>query len=199
MVLVDVVEESVSGSAPMHKRPKLASCLQRLNSNTALICWKRDRLSRDTLTYHMVDADARKRGSMIMSVKETNGSDPADVLMTSILTAFASYEVSMIRQRISAALGNLKTTGKKYTREKYGVRWEEGSAVLVEEEVVVLKTIARLRGTGLSYAKVAAHLSSLDLKTRHGKEWSRHNVQGVFMSEEKSPVTKMVTANRKVA
>jgi DNA invertase Pin-like site-specific DNA recombinase len=119
--------------------------------------------------------------------------------MTSILTAFASYEVSMIRQRISAALGNLKTTGKKYTREKYGVRWEEGIAILVEEEVVVLKTMNDLRDHGLSYAKIAAHLASRGLKTRHGKDWTPQNAYRVFKSEEKSPVAQMVTANRKVA
>jgi site-specific DNA recombinase len=175
--LIAVYEDvGISGGAPLEKRLGVLSALNALARGSGLLVVRRDRLARDTLTAAMAERIAQKAGASILTVTgEGNGDGPEAQLMRAILDAFAQYEKALIVLRTKAGLARKREKGERIGMVPYGKQLAADGVHLIDNpaEQVVIDTVRKLRGSGLSYRSIAAELSYRGLTDRAGG-WFTH-------------------------
>jgi DNA invertase Pin-like site-specific DNA recombinase len=171
--LVAVHEDiGVSGAVELDKRPGLALALDALAELGAgvLLVAKRDRLARDVMTAAYCEATAAKHGARVISCAgEGEGTDPAAVLMRTIVDAFAQYERGLIAARTKAALQVKKARGEALGNVPFGKR--RGPGGLLEDdphEAPIAARIRALRAEGVSIRGIVAQLEQEGVKGRRG-------------------------------
>lgn len=113
--LVDMaVEEGVSGSVPVHDRPKGGLLFAKLQKGDIVIAPKLDRLFRSALDALQVVDDLRKRGVGLHLLDlggDISGNGLSKLFLT-IAAAFAEAERDRIRERIGQVKANQKARGR---------------------------------------------------------------------------------------
>lgn len=183
---LDLVEsytdDGISGAAGIEGRPGLAAAIGRLRRGDVLLIAKRDRLGRDMMTTLTIERAVAKRGASIVSADGVgNGDGAADAFMRSVMDAAAQFERDLIRARTRAAMAEKRKAGERVGEIPFG--WSlaaDGTLEPVPAEQEVLNAIRECREAGLSYPKIAAHLTALGIKTKKGKAtWNQSTVRGI--------------------
>src|SRR4051794_10073735 len=110
------MDEGVSGSFGLDKRPALLEAIAALSPGDMLLVAKRDRLGRgDPLLIAMIEAAVKRKRCRIVSAAEegTEGDDPSHVLMWRLVDAFAEYERLIIGARTKSALRAKRARGER--------------------------------------------------------------------------------------
>lgn len=148
--------ETVSGGAPLDKRPVLLEALAAVAAHRAgrLVVHRLDRFSRDPLAAALAEEELRRQGASLACADGVGqGDDPAAELVRAILVAVHRFDKEMIRARIRAALAVKKRRGELTGAAPYGYRRGADGKTLVED-ADEQKTIARLREMRASGATV---------------------------------------------
>ncbi len=212
--IIGLYREETSGATKLEDRPEMLAAIEHLKSNKAgiLLAQKIDRFSRDMHEATKIVHQVRRAGATIMAVNSGGVSDPISELMFNILVSFGQYEREMIKDRIKRALAVKKNRGE-YVGGKipYGFRavpktnvnesFQEGSSkkegttaihqekipkVLVEYEVEQsnIMRLKELRGSGLSWERVADKAYADGIRWRNGKRMERKWISQLLSSEE---------------
>src|SRR6202046_554231 len=108
------VEDCVSGSVPVHQRPKGGPLFARLGKGDVVIAPKLDRLFRSALDALQVVEDLRKRGVSLHLLDlggDISGNGLSKLFLT-IAAAFAEAERDRIRERIGQVKADQKARGR---------------------------------------------------------------------------------------
>jgi putative DNA-invertase from lambdoid prophage Rac len=146
------VEEGVSGSIPVHERPKGGPLFAKLRMGDVVIAPKLDRLFRSALDALQVVEDLRKRGVSLHLLDlggDISGNGLSKLFLT-IAAAFAEAERDRIRERI----GQVKADQKAHGRYLGGIvrfgyrRGEHGELAPHEAEQAAIREMVALRAQG---------------------------------------------------
>ncbi|MCJ8327502.1 MAG: recombinase family protein [Campylobacterales bacterium] len=170
-------EDKKSG-AELEKRLGLMELLNTIKKNDKVIVQKIDRLSRDTIQTGWIRTEIARKGAELVVV-DTNGdsSDPMQMLMEQVVSAFADYERLMIKSRIKATMKLKKSKGEKLGGAiPYGydvVLDDKGTKKLIknDSEQKVISSIKRYDKKGLSLRAIATKLNAKGLINKNGKEF----------------------------
>src|SRR3984885_8847804 len=108
------VEDCVSGSVPVHERPKGGPLFARLAKDDTVIAPKLDRLFRSALDALKVVEDLKKRGVALHLLDlggDISGNGLSKLFLT-IAAAFAEAERDRIRERIGQVKADQKARGR---------------------------------------------------------------------------------------
>jgi DNA invertase Pin-like site-specific DNA recombinase len=170
----------VSGAAPLEKRPELLELINSLQPGMVVLVAKRCRVARSVLNHAIIERMVGKKRSSILSADGAgNGDDPSAELLRNILNAFSAFERAQIASRTSAALKQLKSEGKTYSRiPPFGKKRSSCGSFLEDDldEVELLQDVANWRSEGLSWSKCADRLNAEGRLNRSLRPWSKQNL-----------------------
>src|SRR5215831_14910572 len=165
------VEEGVSGSVPVHERPKGGPLFAKIRKGDVVIAPKLDRLFRSALDALQVVEDLRKRGVSLHLLDlggDISGNGLSKLFLT-IAAAFAEAERDRIRERIA----QVKRDQRARQRYLGGIvpfgfrRGEGGELVQHEAEQEAIREIAALRAQGKPLRAIRDAVRAKGLKISH--------------------------------
>ena len=180
-------KETISGSAPLHKRKALFAMLEVLQKGDMVVVLRPDRISRDTIQSGWIRYEIQKKGAELITL-ENKRKDSTSILIENILLAFAQYEKETTIWRINKAFENKKSQGQalggKYPRYGYEFYFEdakkEGTKKIREYETEQ-KTISRIkRFRNKTPGKIAKILADDGVLGKSGKPIERKQVQRIL-------------------
>lgn len=152
----------VSGSTPFAQRPAGALALDALakRKHRALIIAKLDRLSRSAFDF---------AGIMRLSLVEdwaiialdigVDTTTPSGKMIAQVMSAFAEFELDMIRQRTRDGLAAKRAMGVRLGRPN-------------DVSEATAEHIVRLHADGMNYSQIARELEQTEIPTpRGGRRW----------------------------
>lgn len=171
----DMVYLSDEGfSAKNLSRPAIAEALELLRAGKAstLVVAKLDRLSRSLLDFaNLMDKAKREGWELVVLDLALDTTTPSGQLMAGVMAAFSQYERQLIGARTSAALKQLKASGKRLGRP-------------VSLPPPVRQRIVSERGRGRTLAAIAEGLTRDGVPTARGGNWHPSTVRAVLVSTE---------------
>jgi putative DNA-invertase from lambdoid prophage Rac len=165
------VEDGVSGSVPVHERPKGGPLFAKLRKGDIVIAPKLDRLFRSALDALQVVEDLRKRGVSLHLLDlggDISGNGLSKLFLT-IAAAFAEAERDRIRERI----GQVKADQKARGRYLGGIvpfgyrRGEHGELAPHKAEQVAIREMMALRSQGKALRAIAEAMQAKGFKISH--------------------------------
>lgn len=179
---VEVITET--GSGRNSARPELNRALDRLSSGeaAALYALDTDRLARSTMHLLQIAQQATKQNwRLVITSANVDTSTPAGEAFLTMAAAFAQFESRMISERVKR---------QHQSRRDRGEVWGVSLGTKSKLPNSVRNQIVKLRGEGLSLAKIARHLTEAAIPTVTGAEWYPSTVDRVLSS----PLTKAQAA-----
>jgi len=179
-------DEGVSASLPLARRPGLLAAISALESGSALVVAKRDRIFRsDPFESAVIERAVVSRGARIASAagEGTADDEPSSVLMRRLLDAFAEYELLLIRTRTRAVLRSKAARSERIGQVPWGTRLAaDGRHVEPDhEELRIVDQVQALRAEGRSLRWIADALDSCRVPTkRGGASWSPSSVAAIL-------------------
>jgi DNA invertase Pin-like site-specific DNA recombinase len=178
----------VTGAIEIERRPGLLAALAalaRAPKGSLLVVSRRDRLARDPMISAMVERlCAKTGGARVVSCagEGTGGDTPGDVLMRTMIDAFAQFERLIIKQRTSAAMQAKIARGESPGELRYGTRLASDGRHVEEnpEEQETIAEIVRLRASGLSPYGITRQLALAGSTSRNGKPWLPEQVRRIL-------------------
>jgi DNA invertase Pin-like site-specific DNA recombinase len=165
------VEQGVSGSMPVHERPRGGPPFAKLRKGDVVIAPKLDRLFRSALDALQVVEDLRKRGVSLHLLDlggDISGNGLSKLFLT-IAAAFAEAERDRIRERI----GQVKADQKARGRYLGGIvpfgyrRGEHGRLAPHEAEQEAIREMVGLRAQGKALRAIAKAMQAQGFKISH--------------------------------
>jgi putative DNA-invertase from lambdoid prophage Rac len=178
------IEEGVSGSVPVHERPKGGPLFAKLRKGDVVIAPKLDRLFRSALDALQVVEDLRKRGVSLHLLDlggDISGNGLSKLFLT-IAAAFAEAERDRIRERI----GQVKADQKARGRYLGGIvpfgyrRGEHGQLAPHKGEQAAIREMVSLRAQGKALRAIAEAMQAKGFKISH------EGVKGVLAAHSPS-------------
>ncbi len=179
--LIDIkADEGISGGTL--ERPGLQAALAMLRRGTAntLIVVKLDRLSRSLrdVCGLVEDYFGNERYHLLSLCGMANTHSAAGRMVLMNLANYAQFEREMIAERTRDALRHMKAQGVRLGPAPYGYALSDevdtnGRRLLVPipDEQEVIQKIKSLRAEGLSFAKIAQRLNSVQTPARRNGTW----------------------------
>ena len=168
-----VVEEGVSGSVPVTKRPKGGALFAKLVKGDTVIAPKLDRLFRSALDALQVVDGLRKRGVSLCLLDlggDISGNGLSKLFLT-IAAAFAEAERDRLRERIGQAKADHRKQGRFLGGAMpFGYRRAgEDNAFLVahEAEQKAIREMRRLKAKGEPLRAIAAAMKAKGFAISH--------------------------------
>jgi putative DNA-invertase from lambdoid prophage Rac len=165
------VEEGVSGSIPVHERPKGGPLFVKLRKGDVVIAPKLDQLFRSALDALQVVEDLRKRGVSLHLLDlggDISGNGLSKLFLT-IAAAFAEAERDRIRERI----GQVKADQKARGRYLGGIvpfgyrRGDQGQLTPHKGEQAAIREMVVLRAQGKALRAIAEAMQAKGFKISH--------------------------------
>jgi DNA invertase Pin-like site-specific DNA recombinase len=180
-IVATYCDRGISGGAELEDRPELMTALSALKQHRAgvLLVAKRDRLARDVFVAGLVERTAAKAGAAVLAADGAgNGSEPADVLLKTVLDATAAFERAQIRSRTRAALAVKKARQERTGSVPYGFALGPDGVHLepVPAEQVVISLVGHLHGQGLSLRAIARELARIGHSSRNGRPFAAQQI-----------------------
>jgi DNA invertase Pin-like site-specific DNA recombinase len=167
------VYEDVASGKSMRRRTELGMALQRLEKGKAdvLVVAKLDRLSRSVSDFAAILAKSQVEGwALDVCDLGVDTTTPSGKMVAQIMMVLAEWEREMIGDRTKNALAAARARGQKLGRPQG-----------ISDETVRL--IRVMRGSGLSWGKIAAALEREGVKTGQGGQWHATTVRKLHNRE----------------
>ncbi len=177
------VEDGISGSTGLDKRPALLQAIAALNKDDVLLVAKRDRLGRDPFSVAMIEAGVTRKKAKIVSAagEGTDSDDPSSILMRRMIDAFAEFERNIIRGRTKSAMAAKKLKGERVGHIPFGFQLAEGNRIEPNPiEQAILSQIRELRLSGMSIRDIAKELNDRGIFNRNGNKWNHESIRNAM-------------------
>ena len=189
--LVEVIEDGgVSGTRPLADRPggaRVASLLEARKPDVdAVVVARLDRLGRDASeALSCLRKFASGSVGLVSIAERIDLSTPQGRAMAQVTFVFAELERSLIAQRTSDALCELRSRGKIYGPVPFGCRRVGEHLVPHTEEQRILTRMRKLRAKGKSYNAIAQSLNRCGTPAKNGGNWFASSVRSALLTAEK--------------
>ena len=168
-------DEAVSGSTPLDSRPQGRDMLDALSAGTydGLIVSKLDRLSRSAFDFaSTMRRSLAEEWAIICLDLGVDTTTPSGKMIAQVMSAFAEFELDMIRQRTRDGLAAKRAMGVQLGRR-------------VSAHPLTVEHIMKLHDSGLNYSQIARCLEGAELETpRGGKRWYVSTVSEIVRRAE---------------
>ena len=197
-----VFKETVSGSAPLHKRKALLELLETIKKDDKVVVMRLDRLSRDTVQSGWIRYEIEKKSSELITL-ENKKKDSTSQLIETILLAFAQYEKETTLWRIKKALENKRRKGEALGGKfaKYGYKFEHvGDKRMIVEDEHEQKIISRIKKfRNKTHGEIARILADDGVLGKSGKPIERKQIQRILedIKKQKEEINLMKGGNEK--
>ncbi len=186
------VEADEGASAKTLERPGLQRALAMLTNGQAdaLLIPKLDRLTRRVIDLGQLIENyfAGERWSLLSVADSIDTRTASGRLVLYLLMTVAQWERETIGERTKAAMDFLRLAGVTVGRAALGLQYAtevdpSGRRIveIVDEEAATVARITELRGSGLSYAKVASAVGAEGHQTKLGGRWHANTVRMVCL------------------
>ena len=180
-IIDEYVDENISGTIPIDKRPALKRALKALADNQAdrLIVSKLDRLARNVRVALEIDEDyATRHGwGIVFGDMDIDTSTAVGKMQLSMFASVARFERDRIAERTREALA---------VKRSQGVRLGRPSALPAE----VVARIITERDGGASLRVIAEGLTRDDIATAQGgRAWHASTVRKVLAGQQANSMT----------
>jgi len=201
------VDEGVSGTIPLHKRPQFQQILQAIEEKRvkAILTSSLDRIGRRANIIINFAEDMSSRKVIFISSKEGfDTATPYGQFAIIIMSAIAQLERDMIitrtkealaeKSRINGEAGGRLPHGYKrvfdLVSSKQGLQQKAVNIEIDEEAAKIVRKIFRLRnvrgrnGRPMSLRRIADEVRKIAPKSPQGGEWYSSSIQDILNSEE---------------
>jgi site-specific DNA recombinase len=184
--LLEVVrDEGVSGTKLLAERPggkRIAELIDaRRPGADAVVVVRMDRLGRDAAEQLALLKHFRAgKVGLVAIAQQIDLATPHGRAMAQIGAVFAELERSLIAERTSEALTELRQQGRAWNHAPFGWDAVDGHLVANPVEQASLARIRDLRAAGVSYHKVASILDAEGRPTKRGGLWQAASVRSVL-------------------
>jgi DNA invertase Pin-like site-specific DNA recombinase len=177
-----LVDAGKSGKSDKN-RPGLHDALDLVcEKRGVLVVYSLSRMSRSTADTIAIATRLEKAGADLASISERIDTTSAmGRFFFTVIAAIATLEREMIVERVTEALGYLRSQGKRISgHAPYGFKFENGIVVPepAEQESAIL--IETLRESGLGYKAILSELNKREIKARDGGPFSLSTVRHVL-------------------
>lgn len=166
-----IVEEGVSGSEPIRKRPAGGALFARLQAGDVLIASKLDRMFRSALDALTVVDELKAKGIKLhlLDLGGDIAGNGLSKLFLTIAAAFAEAEKDRIRERIANTKADQKAQGRYLGgTPPFGFRVAaDGSLEPDPAQQTAIREIRKLHGEGRSLRKIAGELTARGIRLSH--------------------------------
>jgi putative DNA-invertase from lambdoid prophage Rac len=154
-LLVEVVNEQISGSVAFPKRPRAGELLSKLQKGDHLCIAKLDRAFRSARDCHNTLAELKERGVSTSVCDLPDGADVTGNGIAALLIGIMSSVAEWERERIRERTADQKRLAKQQGRYLGGkIPWEakvvRGALVPDDKKISVVKKLRTWRGKGVS-------------------------------------------------
>ena len=189
--LVEIIrDEGVSGTKLLGERPggrRVAHLLEsRRPSADAVVVVRMDRLGRDAAEQIALLKRFRSgKVGLVAIAQQIDLATPHGRAMAQIGAVFNELERSLIAERTTEALSELRRQGRAWNHAPFGWDVVDGHLEVNAMEQKTLAEAQKLRGAGLGYLKIAAALNDEGRATKRGGFWQAASVRSVLLSAQK--------------
>lgn len=183
----ELVEDAGVPAGNMNRKGLLEIlALVRRRKVSGVLVLKLDRLTRslrDLLS--LLDEFKRYKVRLVSASENLDTSTAAGRFFIQMLGSIAEWEKGVIGERTEAAMSQLRSNGKRFSRyAPYGWRYRsDGTMVPSSAEQGTIKMIKQLRQERLSLTKIGTALLANGRKPRSGGKWSTTVIRRVLQSE----------------
>lgn len=176
-------DAGISG-ASMDKREGLQAAIKATGKGMALVAYSISRLARSTRDMLDIADHLDRKGADLVSLTEKIDTTSASGRMVfRMLAVLSEFERDQLGERTKAALAHLKAKGEKYGPVPFGYQEIEGRLVEVRKEARIVAEIARMRGRGAAFKKIADHLNNEGIEGKRGGKWHASTVRYVLQRQ----------------
>jgi DNA invertase Pin-like site-specific DNA recombinase len=168
------IEEGISGTLPVHKRPELERLLQKIEDGiiTHMFIYMQDRLERNTEVRFYIKRILKDANAHLFTESgEVDLFDEDADLLGDIQSLFNAKSVRDTKKRVKSVLKRNAEEGRPHGVTPYGYKVENGKYILDEFEAEIVKIIYNYSLNGISTSKIANTLNNENIKTKQGKIW----------------------------
>jgi len=140
-----LVQETISGSAPIAQRPGFLRLMDKLEAGDVLVVTKMDRLGRDAIDVSSTVARLAKAGVRVHCL-QLGGADltsPSGKLIMGVVNAHAEFERDLLIERTQAGLDRARAQGKTLGRRPLLSQEEMHQAAEALEQGESVSSVAR--------------------------------------------------------
>jgi site-specific DNA recombinase len=192
--IIEIVrDEGVSGTKVLGERAggrRIAGLLDARRPDVdAVVVVRMDRLGRDAAEQLALLKRFRTgKVGLVAIAQHIDLATPHGRAMAQIGAVFAELERSLIAERTVEALTELRRQGRPWNHEPFGWDAVDGQLVANPVEQRTLTRIRQLRGSGMSYHKVADVLDGEDRATKRGGKGQAASVRSVLRTSDAEQV-----------
>jgi site-specific DNA recombinase len=180
LALVEIIEDAGISGKSIKARPGIQSILGMVKGRQteAVICYKLDRLARNTIECLEMAKIMDKAGVALHSISEKLDTQSAlGRFFFTLIASLAEMERGIISERTAAALQQKRRNGEKtggYSPFGYGV--QDGRLILDPEEQAVIDRMKQLRARGCSYQGIGEKLAQDGVYNRRGRKFAETQI-----------------------
>jgi DNA invertase Pin-like site-specific DNA recombinase len=187
-----VCDVGVSGSKPLADRVGGSRVNELMNARAsgidAIAVLRLDRLGRDAAeTLALLKRFRGAKVGLVSVAERLDLATPHGRALAGVSAVFSELERSLIAQRTTEGLAELRRQGRPWNHPPLGWRVEGATLVPVDSEQLTIQRMHDLRGEGASYATVARALSAEGHATKRGGAWAAMTVRSALRAQPASP------------
>jgi site-specific DNA recombinase len=189
------IEEGVSGTLPILKRPTLDKLLTDIEEGriTTMFIWMQDRLERNPQTRFIVKQTLKDNNCKLYTEEgNVDFDNDATDMHGDMMSIFNAYFVRTTKKRVKAVLKRNAEEGKAHGISAYGYTKDEfGSIIIDEGEAEIVKRIYRMSLSGIGTNKIAEKFNEEGVLTRY------NSIGKGTLSTKNKYTGKITTTNKK--
>tara|TARA_Y100000114_G_scaffold156795_1_gene185337 strand:- start:5192 stop:6055 length:864 start_codon:yes stop_codon:yes gene_type:complete len=176
--VIAVFNDTLSGSTELCDRDGFCNALELLGKDDVLCVYRRDRLGRDAIQNAVGDKLVKSKGASLHSLDVGTATTAEQVLMQTILDAFAQYERAIIMNRIKVAMKKKKEQGYCIGTLPLGQsKDEEGKLIDNQEEQAKVEKVQEARRSGMTFDQLVQFCIDENICSRRGTPVSRPTIE----------------------
>ena len=176
------VDAGLSGGK-MDNRPALQAALAAVTrARGVLVVYSLSRLARSTRDTIQIAEQLEKADADLVSLSEKiDTTNAAGRMIFRMLAVFAEFTRDQTAEQTRGALAHLRMMGKRISRHiPYGYSLSGHDLTQVESEQAVIADMARMRGEGYCYGRIAASLTERGVASKRGGVWTPATVSRIL-------------------
>lgn len=176
--VIAVFNDTLSGSTELCDRDGFCHALELLGKDDVLCVYRRDRLGRDAIQNAVGDKLVKSKGGVLHSLDVGTTTTAEQILMQTILDAFAQYERAIIMNRIKVAMKKRKEQGYCIGTVPLGQsKIEGGKLVDNKEEQSKIEKVRTARRNGMTFDQLVQFCVEENILSRKGNPLSRPTIE----------------------
>jgi DNA invertase Pin-like site-specific DNA recombinase len=177
------VDNGVSGSLDIYKRPELTRAINALSNDDVLWAYDSSRLSRSAFVWLTIEKAVADAGSSILLSNGMNGDSIEMKMVRGIMSQLNEFNRLKSNERVRLGLKiKRERDGQIQGRAPYGYSITKCRTKMIEvsEEQNLLRIVDGMKERSIKLADIVAHLNENGYTNRRGSKWTYHTLYNIL-------------------